>query len=250
MILDCIMFSGETDLLRLRLEELKDVVDLHIITEGSLTYQGNPKKPVFPESDNPKVRNHVVDLPESGITQWEREVLQRDFSLDIATQYSTSTDDLFIVADLDEIPHPEAISEALVSQRPMRLTTDHRNWYADYRLPDNRQCYAQPIIARRDDFSGAHETRYGEGMQWTAARKRGWHLSNVGSAADVVRKLESYSHTELNTPGNSLTNLENRRNRKLYAFEYEEWSNEEIPLSYTEDLPASIRMFPQLLGGK
>lgn len=250
MIFDCTMFSRENTLLSLRLEELKEVVDLHIITEGDLTYQGNPREPVLPASENPRVRNHVVNLPDTGITQWEREVIQRDFSLEVAFQYSTSENDLFIVADLDEIPHPEAVREAGRKNVPLRLTTDHRNWYADYRLPDDKQCYAQPIIGKRSDFTKAHETRYGTGMHWRAARARGWHFSNVGSASDVLRKLESYSHTELHTAANNLPNLEERRAEKLYAFEYAEWNNEMIPLIYTEDLPRSISLFPELLGGR
>jgi beta-1,4-mannosyl-glycoprotein beta-1,4-N-acetylglucosaminyltransferase len=43
MLFDCFTYFNEKELLELRVEMLKDVVDGFIITEGNLTFKGEPK---------------------------------------------------------------------------------------------------------------------------------------------------------------------------------------------------------------
>ena len=43
MLYDCFLYFDEKELLELRVEILKDVVDGFIITDGNLTFKGDPK---------------------------------------------------------------------------------------------------------------------------------------------------------------------------------------------------------------
>ena len=44
MIVDCFPFFNELDLLELRLNELKDVVDVFVLSEATLTFTGKPSR--------------------------------------------------------------------------------------------------------------------------------------------------------------------------------------------------------------
>ena len=51
-IVDCFLFYNEIDLLKIRLEELYDVVDYFILVEGTLTFTGNVKNMYFKDNIN------------------------------------------------------------------------------------------------------------------------------------------------------------------------------------------------------
>jgi len=50
MIYECIIFFNELDLLEIRLNELKDVVDKFVIVEASFTFSSKPKPFYFEEN--------------------------------------------------------------------------------------------------------------------------------------------------------------------------------------------------------
>ena len=43
MVIDCFLFFDEIDLLEIRLNELKDVVDVFVLTESPYTFTGKEK---------------------------------------------------------------------------------------------------------------------------------------------------------------------------------------------------------------
>lgn len=143
---DCFIFYNELDLLEIRLNELSNVVDYHVLVEGTKTFQGSNKKLFYDEnksrfSDYEDKIIHVVvdDYPERvQDNPWEREFYTRNAILDGLE--SADDDDQVLIADVDEIPKrrtlakidPDDESLFLFALRPfyyylnMCVTSDHR----------------------------------------------------------------------------------------------------------------------------
>jgi hypothetical protein len=84
MILDCVPFFNEVDLLELRLYELDPVVDYFVVVEGDLTHKGDPKPSYLPADLvrrwGHKLVVHTARLPEGDgpVWWWRREMAQRN----------------------------------------------------------------------------------------------------------------------------------------------------------------------------
>lgn len=240
MIIDCIMYSYEPAALAVRLEELKDVVDYHVIVEGNLTFRGAERSPTRPEGD--RIKSFVVDLPPGAdVNPWHRETLQRNATAQLARE-TFGKDVLLIIADADEIPHPAAI-EAAASAGRGKLLTDYREWYANWRAPDEWQLYHQPMLVKAsllDRGKTAQSIRESSGGT-QAIGPRGWHLSTLGTAELAAEKLASFSHSEYDT-------AEYTEQAKIVTrIEAQTDMLDRFKLAMTDDLPSCITQFPELV---
>jgi beta-1,4-mannosyl-glycoprotein beta-1,4-N-acetylglucosaminyltransferase len=121
-VFDTVIFNDELALLQLRLEYLRDHVDFFVIVEASKTFTGKAKELHF---NNVKdsitfapYRQRIIHvvlremLFENVTVQrevWLNEYFSRN-SIDIGLQQAgIRNDDIIILADVDEIPHPRAI---------------------------------------------------------------------------------------------------------------------------------------------
>jgi hypothetical protein len=238
MIVDCIMFSYEHDALSVRLAELNDVVDVHLVVQGSKTFRGDPREIV--KLEHPKIINEVVDFPAGLRSPWHYEKYQRDMTVTLAKHHFGHEDDMWvIVADADEIPHPEAIKSAT---RPQKLGTDYREWFADWRAPGDWQPTHQPFMAPAELVGSAHDHRF----QHTWRQRNplfGWHLSTLGDDALAHQKIREFSHSEYDTSEwTDRDRLAAVRSHGIDIFE-------RFTLEQTADLPGCIADFPHLLGG-
>jgi beta-1,4-mannosyl-glycoprotein beta-1,4-N-acetylglucosaminyltransferase len=127
-LFDCCTFFNELDLLEIRLETLDSVVDFFVIAEAPITYRADPK-PLYFELNKqrfakflPKIRHIIVDdLPtEKGFDQnWQRETLQRA-ALERGLA-DARDEDIIMLSDLDEIPTPAKIKEAITWHDTLRV---------------------------------------------------------------------------------------------------------------------------------
>ncbi len=123
-VYDCFMFFNEIELLKMRLEELDEVVDYFVLVESAETQRGDPKPFYFYENYHlfekylDKIIHVMVDErhPEMGL--WEREHFQRECISRGLTQCNSS--DMILISDLDEIPRSKLIQE-------LTLTIPKRN---------------------------------------------------------------------------------------------------------------------------
>jgi beta-1,4-mannosyl-glycoprotein beta-1,4-N-acetylglucosaminyltransferase len=241
-VVDVTMYAYEADALAVRLAELDGVVDEHVVTQGTHTFRGEPREVVPLDS----VTAVTVDI--SGLADpWAAEAAHRDASLTVARgRYS---DALYLVADCDEIPHPDAIAEArerVPSGGPMRLLTSHRQWamnletvlHAPGESPGPvRQ---QPVIGTWDQLAGgAHAARRSAWRSWPAATAVGWHLTNLMTTESVAGKIRAYAHSEYDT-GEYIGRLDQMRADRM---DYLGRS----ALRLTDDVPGCAARFPWLL---
>lgn len=261
-VIDCFMACYEVEALAVRFAELADVVDAHHAVQGSTTFRGDPREPL-PMPDF--VTSTIVDMPVGdpdfidpvfdGATgaNWQRDKYLRDASLTEAIKHYPDQDTLFLVCDGDEIPHPEAVAQAVAeypSKGPRTLRMDYREWYANWRAPDAWQSphahRNQPVIGTFADFliaHGAHVARcVGAGTNWPYCDARGWHLSNLGDSAFVHRKFGQFAHSEVdNDHDRNLDRLTAMRDARKDAID-------RFDLEVTDDLPTTIARFPHLVG--
>lgn len=182
-------FFNELDLLELRLDTLKDVVDCHLIVEAPVTYSGLSKPLYFAEN---KARYadyniaHVVvaDMP-FGHDPWERERHQNDCVFNALKQLNA---DIVIFADLDEVPRPEAITEFIDSGIPTAtLLMDMLLFYFD-RLDSHAWPY--PKITRIKDH---RPTRHAPELP--VIQNAGWHFEYMGGKDLLLAKINATSHS-------------------------------------------------------
>lgn len=114
-VYDCFLFFNEIELLKMRLEELNDVVDHFVLVESIETQRGDLKPLYFQQNQHlfekylPKIIHVIVDERHPKMGFWERENFQRN----CITRGLNNCDhsDLILISDLDEIPRIEPIKQ-------------------------------------------------------------------------------------------------------------------------------------------
>jgi beta-1,4-mannosyl-glycoprotein beta-1,4-N-acetylglucosaminyltransferase len=126
-VYDCFMFFNEIELLKMRLEELDEVVDYFVLVESAETQRGDSKPFYFYENRHlfekylNRIIHVIVDERHPELDLWSRENYQRNC---IARGLQHCVDsDLIIISDLDEIPRSDLIQELIktISERNIRL---------------------------------------------------------------------------------------------------------------------------------
>jgi len=135
---DCVVFNDELDLLEVRLRTAAPYVDVFVIVEATRTFSGDEKPLVFGENRerfkewHDQIRHIVVDdLPPPVPTRWVSEVFQRDAIR--RGLHDAQPEDIIIVADADELIHPEVLATMRTSVTALTglgmASTFHRaNW--------------------------------------------------------------------------------------------------------------------------
>jgi beta-1,4-mannosyl-glycoprotein beta-1,4-N-acetylglucosaminyltransferase len=196
MIYDGFMFFNEFELLEIRLQELKDVVDYFILVESDMTHSGK-KKPLnfrekrhlFKEFESRLIYVEVCDMPATKVT-WDREIHQRNCIMR-GLMPGAKDDDILIVADVDEIPRAETLRKILPVHRTLALSMSSYGGYLN--SPSGEWSHAKigPVGAFRQ--MGPQLTRHGQHIPVPYA---GWHFSYLGGGAAVSEKMGAFSHQE------------------------------------------------------
>lgn len=225
-IYDCFTYNDEELLLTLRLETLKNVVDKFVIAEAPFTFTGKPKPLHFDPSRFQKFADkiiHVVvdDMPLGSGTAWTNEEHQRNALVRGLTQ--ALPHDWIMLSDVDEIPRPDAI----LRYRPWNLAgTFVQRFYSYFinnlaiRDGDPRQLrwWTRSKITtfgHLNKFFGTFQNlriyKRSPGIAGTTQylhyklrrqrlREGGWHFSWLMTPEQMIRKIESFSHTEYDLP--------------------------------------------------
>jgi len=222
-IIDCFIFYNELDLLKFRLNILKDVVDAFVIIEANQTFMGKDK-PLFSQqlsslfSDlSGQLIHTIVDLPfrEHNLStaadhQWVNEKFQRNYITRVIRSLCLDDNDLILLCDIDEIPDPTTISKIRNGSIPVTINKLEQDFYY-YNLRSrfvNKWYHAK--IFRYSVFEElcmtCHDIRHHE---CDSIPRGGWHLSYFGNKEFIRNKLENFAHAEHNTQETTdLTNIQ------------------------------------------
>tara|TARA_R100000808_G_scaffold5537_1_gene16788 strand:- start:8917 stop:9828 length:912 start_codon:yes stop_codon:yes gene_type:complete len=235
-IYDCFQFFNELDLLEIRLELLYDQVDYFVISESTKTHSNNNKPLNFQankskfskyldkiiyiteampddifninkkeESSDYNLRfNKIVDLfnreDENGLKShptFARDYIQREFVKLGLT--NCEPNDIILVSDLDEIPHPDIVSQIKEQKLANHVVMmDCHNFYINNLCHTNWYGTTSFKYSDLSNISLTHFRTACKNDTFTQILDGGWHLSFIGGPERIKEKIQAYSHQELN----------------------------------------------------
>lgn len=221
-IFDCFPFFNELEVLKIRCEELKNLDVTHVLIESSKTFTGLEKPLYFTENKDKfsqyNILNIVVDLPETK-DPWERERYQRNYIHNILSNIAND-EDIIIVSDADEIINSEVLKNANLDNGTNHLIMD--NYYYYFNVLTEKQGWSASNISKYK-FLKNHNLNE---VRNTIPRPNiiengGWHFGWLGGYERILKKLESFSHSELNIEKNrDLNNIKEKvDNNRLFWYD-------------------------------
>lgn len=221
-IYDLFMINTELDWLEIRLNELKDEVDYFVILESASTFT-NLSKPLhlhehweqFSAFHHKIIYRVLNDTGLSSNVAWDHEDLQRNAMFDqvfpaLSGEQEPSLGDVILVSDIDEIPRPATLQVLRNCKYPRRLTIRSRFYYYSFQWLHRGKEWAHPQATiyegektirpanlRNGDGGNIIQTQLDKADLWNAA----WHCSSCfATLEEIVTKMSSFSHVELNQP--------------------------------------------------
>jgi hypothetical protein len=237
MIIDCFPFFDELDLLEVRLNELKDVVDVFALSEATLTFSNNPK-PLYYEENKDRFKGfsitHTIIDNYDTIDTSDQKLMdrgQKQAGIDAVMNDIFIPGDTLILSDLDEIPKASSVKDALDDDwKVAALEMPLFYYYMNCRRVGNVRGFGVQNKARmlrpnkpfrlcriRDRKINRHGKYYADA---------GWHFSFLG---DIQYKLQSWTHeSDYNNPEyNTIEHIEHCKatgedlfGRRKYQFEF------------------------------
>ena len=238
MIYECIIFFNELDLLEIRLNELKDVVDKFVIVEASFTFSSKPKPFYFEENKDrySKFLDKIIyvkveELPyfapkkrRMGTVHNRHEVehYQRNCTWD--GLLNCNDKDIILIGDIDEIPLADSILEAkniLTNKADSVVCFRQKHFNYFFNGVCVRDGHISPwygqIATTYKNFKkvGTHSimddnisspmvlrmSKDGNRLKNSIILEdAGWHFSYLGGIDEIVKKVESFAHEEFDTP--------------------------------------------------
>ena len=211
-VIDAFMFFNEFDILKLRLLYLNDIVSHFIICESNQTHSGQSKPYYLDEIFHQipeEIRNKIIrlkyepNLNEFSFSEkenytnddWKRERLQREFISQNLSSFSS--DDLFMISDVDEIPKKEIIQELLI-EKDFTYAAECELFYYNFETYAHNQwrgtifSTVHNAIEKGCDYFRSHRN------DLPFIENAGWHFSYFGGIKQIQNKLSSYAHQEYN----------------------------------------------------
>lgn len=221
MIYDCFQFFNELDLLEIRLHELYPVVDKFIIAESTKTFSGNDKELIYIKNIDrykeysDKITYIVYDKFDKNKywtyqDGWMLENNQRRCLL--KGLKNSKLNDMIMISDLDEIPRRKFVRDMYIDfiKNPTKynepITLKSQMYYGKmyYKVvqPEDVASWRGTVVIN------GNLLRHNQDLNWyrhykdlfTNIPDAGWHFSYMGTAKDIIYKIESYAHQESNTP--------------------------------------------------
>jgi beta-1,4-mannosyl-glycoprotein beta-1,4-N-acetylglucosaminyltransferase len=190
-MIDAFLFFNESDLLEIRLNSLKPYIRKFVIAEATQTFSGKPKPLNFDKNRYKDFNIEYLIVPPSDLVNDEFENHSRKYLVD--NLGDGDLEEIVLISDLDEIPD---LSTYKGQEGIFRLPLYY------YYLNCFTGLYLNVVFAKKRK----NLCRYEYEVKWRKMFKKrkpivgtGWHFSTLGSTKDIEYKIESSSHTNLNT---------------------------------------------------
>jgi beta-1,4-mannosyl-glycoprotein beta-1,4-N-acetylglucosaminyltransferase len=213
-IFDLLLINTELELLDVRLGQMSPGVDYFIILESDKTFTDHPK-PLFIQENwsrfaayHDKIIRRTMDLTTGAFkNSWDREAASRNAMYDQVVPYLTGDqaanhDDVLLVSDVDEMFKPEVLKALRNCAVPDKVTAVSRMYYYSFQwLQEKAWPHPQATL-----YKGANQTILPDLLRKHSGNHfvfedGGWHCSYCFSTlAEMVKKITSFSHTELDLP--------------------------------------------------
>ncbi|MBU3935608.1 glycosyltransferase [Patescibacteria group bacterium] len=220
MIYDCFTFFNELDILKIRLQELNDCVDKFVLVEATLTFSGQTKPLIFDQNKHlfkkflPKIIHIIVkdlnlappiqntdfykqhDFTQKNPKIWAREVFQRNCISRGLTQ--ARKNDIILISDIDEIPNPHLVKKLPKNLSAIKAFEQKSYYYYLNCLSNEKILGTRATLKKTLDQNNPQNIRFNKNQE--ILPNAGWHFTYLGQPKKIIKKINSYSHQELNTP--------------------------------------------------
>ncbi len=208
MIFDTFLFFNELDLLEVHLNTLDSIVDKFVLVESGETHSGIVKPLYYNDNKGrfSKFAHKIIHIvfPKM-IDKDKKTVLECEYDQRNAIKdglYLAQSDDIIILSDLDEIPEPKALKEAIEKLPENNIMAIRQDVYQHYINLKTKHWWNGPILFYYKQLFGSGKNT----LQLLRDHRNsvpyiigGWHYSYVGSPEMVSAKLAAYSRVEYNT---------------------------------------------------
>jgi len=240
-IFDSFIFFNELDLLEIRLNILKDVVDYFVLTESPYTVSGNEKPLYYLENKdrfgslndkiihniteeipndynsekylakNPYYTNYneysvssqdkIINIP----IRFQRAIYNRDHSIQGILKAGATDDDIILTSDADEVANPlviESISDWFDSNNIYFCLQKAFYYKLNVLFEDDWKGTRITTLQKLKDYS-IDLLRQPEIVQKSyGIENGGWHWSYFGGLESIRQKINALEHQEVNTEEN------------------------------------------------
>jgi Glycosyltransferase family 17 len=200
-----VLFSGELDLLEVRLRCNSPYVDAFVVIEATRAFDGSSKRLEFAEHREryspwlDKIRHVVVtDMPDPLPDRWKSEVHQRNQL--IRGLEDAEADDVIVISDADEIVHPQVMATLKSTVRHLTgLEMASTFFRANWRVAQLGQFATAVRALPFHRLTDAHHIRnHVEPVR--IVRDAGRHFTYLLDPNQVQAKFATYAHAELDNP--------------------------------------------------
>ena len=233
MIIDCFTFCDELDLLEVRLHELKDVVDVFVLSEALFTFTGNPKPLYYYENKERfngfNIVHAVCDSPPAASPS-EMERRQNQHAIDYVFDNLWTRGDMIIQTDCDEIPRADTIRKSMSEDfQSARMSMRLFYYYMNCAEISSRKWRNGRIIRPEKRFKYNVKQNDRNDVVYDNA---GWHFSFLGGAWSIQKKIAAWGHAnEYNrAPYNTIEHIQRcmdqgtdifmRKGKRAISFEF------------------------------
>lgn len=233
------LFNKDFEALKIRLDELYEIVDLFVICESKYTFTGTPKDLHLTNNLNRfekyanKIKIVIEERKHNTRIPFIREIHQRKVISKYLNSIKLKDSDIVIYSDCDEIPKSSIIKAISVDLNcnallQMRNFTNYLNMelgvWARARVVSGKNYHSIEKM-RQDIFlynlkgrSGIKKYITRIPYYWTTRNfylwllpkfflppklieieNSGWHFNNLFSKEEILDKIKASAHTELNT---------------------------------------------------
>lgn len=199
MLYSAFLFSGEKEILKLRLEEGRNIQIKHVLVEADHTFSGKPKEMLFDEHD-PYYSQfdieyiQVYDMPNNG-DPWKNEIHQRNAIM--RGLQECDDDDIVIISDLDEIPRSSSIHQYRPEYGMSALQLDMYSFFLNLR--QGRQSWNMSRIMPYSYLKETTPQKVRHSGFLMTLYEGGWHMTYMGGIDKVLQKFAWFSHQEEST---------------------------------------------------
>lgn len=188
-VFDCFCYNGEEDILEIRFNILNEFVDKFVLCESSETFSGKPKPLYFQESGNrfDKWKDKILVInppPIETDDAFVRAGHQKDWIRQ--TLKDCKPEDVIYYGDVDEIWKPQT--------KEGKLRQLAYSYYLNNRSSEDWQ---GTNVCKYKNLYNLNEWRANHDI---ILEDGGWHFTNLGGYDELIRKIESYDHQEVNIP--------------------------------------------------
>lgn len=262
-VYDLFMINDELDWLEIRLHTLAAYVDYFVILESPYTFTGLPKPLTlkdnwsrFAEFHSQIIYHVVEDMPVGAKRAWDYEDHQRNALYTqvipgLEGEQKANLGDVLIIADIDEVPRPIAITIMRNCLIPRRLTLRSQFYYYGFQWKHNGEQWPHaqatiyagssrtilPVNLRNGDGENPISRWYEKADLWNA----GWHCSTCfHNISEVLSKMASFSHMSLNAEKfHDRTRIVDRVRKGLDLWDRE--GEAYVRVNSNEDIPEYVK---------